>query len=225
MDIWIKGTRRIRIPVLPSSYSISSQENDTVVNVIGLGEVVLRGQRSLQEVSFSSFFPRRYDASYCQTSSLRSPREYCDIIESMKRSGPVKLTISGILNGRYRITEFTHGEPDGTGDIEYTLTLREYRAPSAQQSSVVAASSVEVSGEKPITDTLADSTDATEGGETRTTKMVASAKQYVVKAGDCVSSIARRLYGDNNWQQLYEKNKDVIGSNPVELTEGTYLTP
>ena len=90
---------------------------------------------------------------------------------------------------------------------------------------MVAASSVEVSGEKPITDTLADSTDATEGGETRTTKMVASAKQYVVKAGDCVSSIARRLYGDNNWQQLYEKNKDVIGSNPVELTEGTYLTP
>jgi len=219
MDIWINGGRRVRIPVLPPGYDVSSKENDTIVNVIGVGEVVLRGKRSLQEVSFSSFFPRRYDASYCRTSSLRSPREYVDMIEKMKRNGPVKLTISGMLNGRYRITDFQHGEDDGTGDVHYTLTFREYRAPSAQQSSVTADT-----GDAVLVQTLADSTDATEGGEARVTKEPESGTRYLVKSGDCLSSIARRLTGSADWSALYEKNKDVIGGNPNLIYEGMWLT-
>ena len=219
MNIWITGTRRVRIPVLPSSYEITSQENDTIVTVIGIGDVVLRGKRGLQEVTFSSFFPSRYDPGYCQTTNLRSPREYIDIIESMKRAGPVKLTISGVLTGRYRIIDFPHGEDSGNGDVQYSLTFREYRAPSVQQSSVTAASE----NDAELLMLLSDNQDAAEGGETRTTKDQEMKQQVLVKAGDCLSSIARRLTGTADWRSIYEKNKEQIGDNPNDITEGMWL--
>lgn len=138
MEIWLKGSRRVRIPVLPSEYSVSSSQNNTVVNVIGLGDVVLKGKRGLRTISFSSFFPKRYDAGYCEYSSIRSPKTYVDLIEKMKRAGTVKLIITGTqINFRCTIESFDWGENDGTGDISYTLTFQEYRAPSASTSSVV----------------------------------------------------------------------------------------
>ena len=128
----------MRIPVLPSEYSVSSTQNNTVVNVIGLGDVVLKGKRGLRSISFSSFFPMRYDAGYCEYSSIKSPRTYVDLIEKMKRAGTVKLIITGTpINFRCTIESFDWGENDGTGDITYTLTFQEYRAPSASTSSVV----------------------------------------------------------------------------------------
>ena len=138
MEIWLKGSRRVRIPVLPSEYSVSSSQNNTVVNVIGLGDVVLKGKRGLRTISFSSFFPKRYDAGYCEYSSIRSPKAYVDLIEKMKRAGTIKLIITGTqINFRCTIESFDWGENDGTGDISYTLTFQEYRAPSASTSSVV----------------------------------------------------------------------------------------
>ena len=45
--------------------------------------------------------------------------------------------------------------------------------------------------------------------------------RYVVKKGDTLSSIAKR-YG-TTWQQLYEKNKRTIGSNPNLIKPGQEL--
>ncbi len=138
MEIWLKGSRRIRIPVLPAEYTVQSTQNNTTVNVIGLGGVVLKGMSGLRSISFSSFFPKRYDADYCQTTALRSPKSYVEAIEKMKRAGTVKLIITGTqINFRCTIESFEWGENDGTGDISYTLTLQEYRAPSSSVSSVV----------------------------------------------------------------------------------------
>lgn len=137
MEIWLKGSRRVRIPVLPSEYSVTSAQNNTTVNVIGLGDVTLKGMRGLREISFSSFFPRRYDSSYCETSNLRSPRAYVDVIEKLKRAGTVKLIITGTpINFRCTIESFDWGENDRTGDIAYSLTLKEYRGPSVGTSTV-----------------------------------------------------------------------------------------
>ena len=141
MEIWLKGTKRVRIPVLPAEYSVSSSQQNTTVNVIGLGEITLRGKRGLREISFSSFFPRRYDPGYCEFSSIKSPRRYVDAIEKMKQAGTVKLIITGTpINFRCTIESFDWGENDGTGDISYTLTLKEYRSVNAGQSVVTTTS-------------------------------------------------------------------------------------
>ena len=49
---------------------------------------------------------------------------------------------------------------------------------------------------------------------------------YVVQPGDTLESIAGKedIYGDRSrWEELYEENKDVIGSAPDNLVPGTKL--
>ncbi len=49
---------------------------------------------------------------------------------------------------------------------------------------------------------------------------------YVVEQGDTLASIAARedIYGDRaRWKEIFEENKDVIGSAPDELAPGTKL--
>jgi nucleoid-associated protein YgaU len=49
---------------------------------------------------------------------------------------------------------------------------------------------------------------------------------YVVQQGDTLASIAARhdIYGDRaRWKEIFEENKDVIGSAPDELAPGIKL--
>ncbi len=49
---------------------------------------------------------------------------------------------------------------------------------------------------------------------------------YVVQQGDTLASIAARedIYGDRaRWKEIFEENKDVIGSAPDDLAPGTKL--
>ena len=215
MEIWLKGNgRRLRIPVLPPGYTVSSGQNNQTVNVVGLGEVTLRGKRGLLGISFSSFFPKRYDVSYCETSSIKSPKEYVSIIESMKRAGTAKLIITGTsVNFLCTIEAFDWSEDDGTRNINYTLNLKEYRAPSATKSSVVTIGSETVSG-------------AVEGGqEGGRTVPDSKAKQYVVKEGDTLSSIAQQQTGQvTQALAIFLQNQETIGSNPNLITPGMVLT-
>lgn len=95
-----------------------------------LGEVTLRGKRKLQQISFSSFFPRQYDSGYCDVRS-KSPITMVKKVEKMKRAGSVKLIITGVLSMKVTIESFEWGENDGTGDISYTLSMKEYRTPQS----------------------------------------------------------------------------------------------
>jgi nucleoid-associated protein YgaU len=47
---------------------------------------------------------------------------------------------------------------------------------------------------------------------------------YVVKSGDSLSKIARRIYGDaQQWQRIYEANRELIGKNPDLIHPGQNL--
>lgn len=211
MEVWLKGSSSIRIPVLPPEYTVQSNQNNTTVNVIALGDVVLSGKRGLRSISFSSFFPRRYDSSYCEFRSIKSPKAYVEVIERLKQEGAVKLIITGTqINFQCTIESFEWGEDDGTGDIDYTLSFQEYRTPSAVKSTVAQISS-----------DAASTASAT--GESRTEQKAASGT-YTVKKGDTLTSIAKTQLGSSSWQALYEQNKDVIGGNPNLIQIGMTLT-
>ena len=50
-------------------------------------------------------------------------------------------------------------------------------------------------------------------------------KTYTVKAGDTLSKIAEKIYGDPEaYQKIYEANKEAIGPNPDLIKEGLELT-
>lgn len=210
MEIWLNN---FSIPVLPSEYKVQSSQNNQSENIVGIGEVLLKGKRNLITVSFSSFFPLRRNSSYCRRGSILKPIQYVNAIERMKQTGTVKLVITGSpIRMDCTIESFEWGENDGTGDIFYTLSFKEYRNVSASKSSVVQ-------------DGLLESTSAVEGTnqETARTEPKVNTQEYIVKKGDTLTSIAKRLTGSSNWKPIYNANRAVIGGNPNRIKTGQRL--
>jgi hypothetical protein len=206
VQIWLKGTTSFRVPVLPAEYNISSSHSVETVNINAIGEIDIGGVQALKSISFSSFFPVRYDSSYCEYSNLRPPIQCVDIIESMMNA-PIKLIITGTnINISCRITSFEWGEHDGTGDISFTITFKEHKKIQAM---------------KLVTAVVADS----KSTDTLVREAIKEVpKTYTVKKGDNLSKIARNVTGSANWKPLYELNKNVIGSNPNLIYTGQVLT-
>lgn len=214
MEIWLKGSKKLRLPVLPESYSVTEDQQVEIVNVNALGDIDLGGNRGLESISLSSFFPRQYDAGYCEYRNLKSPKECVEIIKTLKREGVIRLIITGTrIRTQVRITSFEYSENDGTGDVFYSIEFTEHRQVPIGVSSVVTLAD-------------ADGQAAQEPGEesNRTEPDTSSVQTYTVKEGDCLSSIARRMTGAADWRSIYEQNKDTIGGNPNLIYPGQVLT-
>lgn len=210
MEIWLNN---ISIPVLPSEYQVQSSQNNQSENIIGIGEISLKGKRNLMTISFSSFFPLRRNSSYCRRGSILKPLQYVDAIERMKQTGTVKLVITGSpIRMDCTIESFEWGENDGTGDIFYTISFKEYRNIGASKSSVVQ-------------DGLLESAPSADGlnKESARTEPKVSTQEYIVKKGDTLTSIAKRLTGSSYWKPIYNANRAVIGGNPNRIKVGQKL--
>lgn len=219
MEIWLRGRKKLRIPVLPSEYTVQSSQSNQSVDINALGEVDLGGKRALQSISFSSFFPKRYDPEYCSYRNIKSPSSCVKLVEKIKRAGTLRLLITGTpIRLRCRIESFEWSENDGTGDINYTLTFKEHRGVSVGTSTVVTMSSLETGGNAVAVE------DKTLEESPRTEPETASGTTYTVKAGDSLSTIARQLTGSADWHAIYEQNKDAIGADPNMIMDGMTLT-
>ena len=57
-------------------------------------------------------------------------------------------------------------------------------------------------------------------------KKSGTTESYTVKAGDTLTSIAERIYGegaDSTFQDIYQANKDLIGDDPNQIKVGMVL--
>lgn len=208
MEIWMKqGKTGFKFAVLPPEYEVTSESNNTQVNINALGEVNLIGKRKLKNVSFSSFFPSQ-TYSACEYSSFPSPRESVKIIEQMKNKGVLRLIMTGTpINMECTIENFTWGENDGTKDINFTLEFKEYRK-------------VRIKTKKKKEELPSKVTPAVTN---RPAKEVASTT-YTVRPSDYLCKIAKNLTGNSaNWKAIYEQNKEVIGGNPNLIYPGQQL--
>ena len=124
----------------------------------------------------------------------------------------MKLIITGVLSMKVTIESFEWGENDRTGDIAYSLSLKEYRTVSIPSSMLVK--------EQPAQLAPAASDTGTAG---RDQPEEAGTETYTVKSGDTLSGIARKMTGSTNWQTIYQQNKGVIGSNPNLIKPGQVL--
>ncbi|WP_314827649.1 LysM peptidoglycan-binding domain-containing protein [Oribacterium parvum] len=112
------------------------------------------------------------------------------------------------------IESFEWGENDGTGDISYTISFKEYRYISASRSSVV---------QDNASSGPADLSTPAQTRENLRTEPQTSTQEYTVKKGDTLTAIAKRLTGSSNWKQIYNANRSVIGGNPNRIYPGQKL--
>lgn len=136
MNFWLKHTDKdkFKLPVTPSSFSISVSHKNTTVNVISLGEINLLGKTGLRSVSLSCFFPAQ-DYNFSKA-DREEPDYYISKLEKWRKTNTlIRLIISDVVNMQCTIESFNWGMQDGTEDIYYTLALKEYRTVSAKKRS------------------------------------------------------------------------------------------
>lgn len=216
-EIWLrKDSEAILIPILPSEFTFSTSMNNTVQNVHSLGDVYLAGQRGLKSFSFSSFFPRNeysfavvappYSVMWRDKYGL-NPYAYVDMIErwmdEVGQTGKSAVVQLNLLNDDKQlylnmlIDSFEYGENDGTGDVNYTISLSEFRE-------------IRTTVPPPQTQQSKDNATVQPVEPARPAKQVTS-QNYVIKSRDTLWSIAKRLTGNSaNWRAIYNQNKDKI---------------
>lgn len=137
MNFWLKHTDsdKFKLPVTPSSFEVSVSHKNTVVNVINLGEINLLGKTGLKNISLSCFFPSQ-DYNFSKA-DREDPQWYINKLEKWRTSNTlIRFVISDVINIQCTIESFTWKMQDGTQDIYYSLTLKEYRTVSAKKRSV-----------------------------------------------------------------------------------------
>ena len=186
---------RMRLPVLPSTVEAGSTSNNTTIDINGIGEVMLLGNEDLRTMTIESFFPNQ-DYFFVEYNNYLEPWDFVSKILDWKASKkPIRLIITGtVLNTEMGIENFNYGERDGSGDVYYTLDLKDYRRLKVK--TIAKKKEIKQETKRPVP-----------------TKP--KQKTYVVKKGDNLWNISKRFYGNGNqWKKIYNANKKVIGSNP-----------
>lgn len=203
MEIWLNhGNQKFRLPVLPSEFEVASSNSNERVSINAIGIINLLGKKGLKELTIATFFP--YHAySFVAYKTFPKPWECVKMIEGWKNSGsPSRLIITGTsVNMEVAIDEFTYGPADGTKDVYFTLSLSEYvRIKQTQNNS----SAKKTSAKRPAP-----------------SKTTAGKKHYIVKKGDTLTAIAKKLTGSAaNYQKIAKENGI---KNPDKLTVGQKL--
>ena len=210
MEFWLKKSNsdKFMLPVNPESFAFTEKHNNTSVNVNSIGEVNLLGKRDLKTGTISSHFPKR-DRNYANNSGRQAPYTYINKLLSWKSSGkPIQLIITGTkINFQVTIETLKYGEQDGTGDVYYDLTLKEYRAVEIKKTKLKKKKKTTKKKSKP----------KRPAAKKRT-------KTYTVKSGDCLWNIAKKFYGNGaQYTKIYNANKGKI-KNPNLIYPGQVLT-
>lgn len=200
MEFWlIQGNDKLHLPVPPANYAIKRAQNNSVIVVEGIGEVSFIGKAKLAEIpTIESFFPAQA-YSWCQYSNFPTPKECTDLIEKWMASGnPIRYLVTETsINTECTIEDIQYGEQDGTGDVYFSLDLKEYKRIILTIAPVSAAQT----GQQGTVTTLA----APSGVQRVVTKV--TPKTYTVIKGDTLYAIAKRLTGNGtNYKAIAAKN-------------------
>ncbi|MFX4261041.1 LysM peptidoglycan-binding domain-containing protein [Pelotomaculum propionicicum] len=193
-------------PVNPAKVTIRREKLTDVVNIINLGQVEFPHGEKVKEITFSSFFPKEYDSSYCRYPDIHDPQEAMNKLTAwMMSKKPVRLMITEtIVNVLVLVsahtTTFRGGEP---GDVYFDLTCHAWQELKVRTAAEI---SVALQGAEPRPDT-------------RPVPAV-----YEVRTGDSLWAIAKMQYGDGNrWREIYQTNEGIIGPDADLILPGQKL--
>ncbi|WP_244933652.1 LysM peptidoglycan-binding domain-containing protein [Neobacillus mesonae] len=210
IQFWLsQGKVRLQLPVNPESITVDSPFGYEDITVPKLGEFTVINERMPRTFSLESFFPRDYNAVYCEYTKIPKPADAVAKIEKFRSNKkPVKLSITGTkVNFAVTIREFEY-EPEragNPGDIYFSMSLKEYKTSNI---SMIKKKKASASKKRP------------------TSSKSGTQKTYTVVKGDSLWKIAAKksVYGNGaKWTLIYNANKKIIGKNPNLIYPGQKL--
>lgn len=196
----------LELPWPLQEHSISNAHNTYSFNTINQGEVLAIGKKKLKSMTINSTFPA-HEYPFLLTKSFPQPDECISMIEKWRLSNkPIRVVIVDTdINLAMAIEEFSYGKEsgDGSGDVVFTLSLREYSYLNVERS------------KKP---------DKTSGLKDRPKEKKDSeeSKKHTVKQGDTLWDLADKHYGDGSkWPEIAKANGV---TDPRKLQIGQNLT-
>lgn len=202
MEFWIKdevGNILLLLPVTPTKYNVTyGNAIETVQGIVG--DINIPTSYKLSTVVLEGFFTI-HDTSYTnrKTYHVNSCMDYVELIKMLiayRRIIRLIITNDNItrLNLPYFIESIDYEESDGSGDINYKITFREYRVMNNQ----VTSNSSTGNNARISTDNSIKS-DAN------------SVRNHTVTEYDTLRKLARKYYNNEGlWTKIYNANKDKI---------------
>lgn len=197
-----QGKDKFRFPVLPAEYQIEESHNNQSTIITAVGEINVIGKRNLRTVTLSSFFPaQKY--SFLQYQNIITPSKAVSLFEKMKQNGVLTLIITGSkkISMECTIENFIYGQNDGTGDINFEIELKEYRKIGKSKTNNIPNKTT---------------TKITKPSTKRTTKVVKS-QTYIVKKGDTLPKIAKKLTGDSSNYRAIANQNNIKNVNKIKV--------
>lgn len=192
----------ILLPINPGTFSVNGGQTVNTSEIVGVGEISQIGNSRLKTIQFASYFPKHY-SSNCSTLVPFEPYEYVKILEQWQRSGrPIRLIITDTpVNMAVAIQEFQYSEEGGSRNVNYNISLIEYKFLKTHTiEGVINNSNIGRPQNK------------------------SNGNVYIVKKGDSLYKIAKLTTGDgSNWEKIYELNKKTIGNDPNKIQIGMKL--
>ena len=182
----------LELPRPLQEHSISNPHNTYEFNTINQGEVLAIGKKKLRTMTINSTFPA-HKYPFLLTKEFPSPEGCVQKILKWKQSNePIRVVIADTdINLAMAIEDFSYGKADGDGsdDVVFTLSLKEYSYLNVERSQAPSKASG-----------LKDRPKEKEKGT--------EAKQYTIKEGDTLWDLADKNYGDGSrWQEIAKVNK------------------
>lgn len=114
--------------VPPLDLEIKTSQKSEKINIIDFGEKNIVGKRNVETITFSSFFPAINSNFY----SLKNPLTPILSVETLAKWKNQEKILTFIIPEftifkKCQIVEFNYFIRERTGDIDFTITLVEYR--------------------------------------------------------------------------------------------------
>ena len=120
----LDGKQALTMPVMPPSFEISSENDHQIVNIVNLGEILLKGNPKLRTLTFSCFFPAQ-EYVFADTTDINPYGLVNKITQWKDEKVSLRVVIDVQVDFTCVIQSFSYSENDGTGDVSYTISFLE----------------------------------------------------------------------------------------------------
>lgn len=214
IEVYLKSnTDTFRLPVVPSSFGENIGNDISTERIVKKGGVNVFNGYMPSSITFDSFFPAVGNRGYYIDIEDLDPYECVGKIKKWIKEGErLRFIVTETsINIPVRISNFEYEERDSTGDVYYTISLKEDEDIKIERYTPPKAKNEKNSSK-------ADNKPRSDSAGSKNTK----SKIHTVKKGEYLCLLAKKYYGDESKYKRIKNNAENQKNYP-KLKNSNYI--